>query len=180
MAINGLVVMAPSSVAVGSGTASINTNGSVSITNAWRIDLRGVFSADFDNYLISISDTHTTSSSALEFNLITGTTVDYDNFYTNQSLWAYGSTISGGRSTNASSARVGQVEAGQPNGVQAYIFGPFLTQPTALRGVTATGYQSATIEDYACTHSKSSSYNGCRFAAAGETTGVITVFGFNQ
>lgn len=49
---SGLVAMKPTSVSVGSGSASINSSGVVTFTGATSVTLNGVFTSTYTNYLV--------------------------------------------------------------------------------------------------------------------------------
>lgn len=179
MPTNGLVVMTPTSV-VGS-TATINADGSVSFTAESSLKINGVFTADYDNYMISVR--HVSSAEySVYFRLAASGVVEQSasNYYTNQTLIIDGTSKTGTRSSNnygnglASSAQ-------QRSGNTVYVYGPYLAEPTAWRNVSARGYLGATMIENVTTHSLSTSYDGFELdPSSGTFTGLLTVFGFNQ
>jgi len=178
---NGLVVMTPSSISYSGTSASINADGSVTFSAMTNLELRGVFTGDYDNYMIAISDTRASSNGSISFQLLSGTTPASGADYARQYIQASGTSVPASRSTGQTSTRLGWADTAQKNGLTAYVFGPYLAQPTAVRSVTVWAYLNAAIEDYASTHSLSTSYDGCViFPSAGNMTGKLTVFGFNQ
>lgn len=176
----GLIPIAPSSIAHTGSSATINSDNSVSFVATGRIDVRGVFSSTYDNYMVRWSATQNSSSSAIEFNLSSGTTVDYQNSYNRQAVWVYGTTVQGSRATGTSAGRIGQAEASMAHGSQVFVYGPALIQPTAFRSISYAGYQNATMEDCANIYTQTISFDGFRIAVLGTMTGTLTVFGFLQ
>jgi hypothetical protein len=181
MPVKGLKVCTPTSIAYSGTSASINSDGSVSFTAMTNLQLRGVFSADYDNYIITVTDTRSTSNGSISFQLLSGTTPASGANYARQYLQASGASVPGSRSTGQTSTRLGWADTALNNGLTAYVFGPYLAQPTAVSSVTVWSYLNGSIEDYASTHSLSTSYDGCVvFPSAGSMTGLVSVAGWVQ
>lgn len=181
MSKNGLHLITPTSIASTGTSATINANGSVSFSGLTNLELRGVFSTDYDNYIIVMRTTQATTNANVLFRLLAGTTPATGANYTRQYLYASSTTVSGARVTGETSTRLNVSATTQPNGFIANIYGPFLAQPTALRTVTVQSESSATIEDYASTHSLSTSYDGCViYPSAGSFSGLVAVYGMRK
>jgi hypothetical protein len=183
MPINGLVVMTPTSVAkTGTGsTATINANGSVTFSSCATLQLNGIFNSTYDNYMISTRIVGSNGNDALYLRFASGGTVTTDSNYTFQYVSALSTSVVGGRFGSQSAARVGNTDNSQRDGDTVFIFGPNLSQPTALRNVNTYGFGNAGIVNFASTHSTASSYDGIWLqSGAGTFTGLLTVFGFNQ
>lgn len=182
MPINGLVVMTPTSIAsTGTGnSSSINADGSVDFSSCETLSLNGVFTSSYDNYMMTVRTTVTTTAPTIKFNLrVAGVNATGSN-YTYQYLEAAGTGIAGARATNTFTY-IGEPGSAQRNGQTVFIFGPYLAQPTAMRNIEASSYGGAYILDIASTHSLSTSYDGFTLTiSAGSFSGLITVFGFNQ
>lgn len=183
MPINGLVVMTPTSIAsTGTGnSSSINADGSVDFSSCATLQLNGVFTSSYDNYMIVMRTIGTNSNDSLSLRFATGGTTTSDSTYTQQYLSAISTTISGTRVSTQSQARVGNLGNVLRGGDTVYLFGPYLAQRTALRNTNVYDFSSAGLVDFACTHGTSTSYDGVWFqVGAGTFTGLMTVFGFNQ
>jgi hypothetical protein len=146
--------------------------------------LNGVFSADYDNYMIVMRHIDSTFNAAINTRLRLSGTDASDTGYTFQRLDAAGTTIAASRSSSQTSGRVSSVSDSLQNGFALYFYGPFLTQPTAYRSVTVENGGSpgvVGILDYAGTHSVSTAYDGMTFlAASGTITGRIAVYGMRK
>jgi len=59
---NGLVVMTPSSIAYSGTSASINADGSVDFSAVTELRLNGVFTSDYDNYMVTWRGTTSTGT----------------------------------------------------------------------------------------------------------------------
>jgi len=181
---NGLVVMTPTTVAKtgASSTATINADGSVTFGLCESLSLNGVFTGDYDNYMVAIRHVQTGGTSNFYGRFrVGGVDNTTASSYTSQELNAYGTTVN----ANRGSYDFGYFptsSSGTHSASTIYFFGPYLTQPTPWRQVTANGYLSAAIFDTAGTHNQSVSYDGFSFTAPSprDISGLLTVFGFNQ
>ena len=177
-----LELVRPSSVvAAGSGSsASIVGLGSVDFSACTAVSLNGVFSAEYDNYMIVFRGVSNTDGIGYFIRMRNaGTDDSTTNSYTTQRLLADGTTVSGFRETG-NFAATGAVDNSQRAGTVIYLYGPNLTQPTAGRSVVADGYLNAYLVDRAFTHNQSTSYDGCTFLVdgAGRTfEGNFAVYG---
>ena len=173
---NGLYLIKPTSIASTGTSATISANGSVSFTAVSSLSLNGVFSADYDNYMI-VWRASNTAATAVNIRMRSSGTDATGSNYTYQSLLAGGTSVSGSRATTIS-AVMGAAYATQRAGAIHFMYGPFLTQPTAMRCVTAADASSAYIYDHANTHSLSTSYDGfTAYLDAGTFTGLLGVYG---
>lgn len=178
---NGMALMKPTSVvAVGTGssaTTNVNTGGSVEFSTCTSLSVNGVFTADYDNYMIfsywTSPGTTVQLSAQLSSNGVASSTG-----YTQQSLTIDGTSETANRSsafyfTSANGTLV--------SGILYYVYGPYLAQPTAMRRVSVRELNTATIIDVAHTHSVSSSYDGIKFTGDTSTfSGAITVYGLEN
>ena len=181
--LNGLVVMVPTSISsTGSGnSSSIGAQGKVTFSSCSTLQLNGVFTTAFDNYMLVVRSSSTTSNDSLYLRFAASGTVTTDSNYTYQYVSGLATSVNGGKFTSQSAARIGNTDNEQRGGDVTYIFGPRLTQPTALRNVHVYGEGGAGIVDFACRHSTSAAYDGIWLqSGAGLITGAITVYGFNQ
>ena len=182
MATNGLVLIKPTSTAVtgGSASATINAGGSVTFTTCETLSLNGVFSSTYDNYII---DVRGNSNASLTIHLrlrVSGSDNSTANSYVSQRLTADNTTVAGLRETSDLAAQVFGLYNTQRDGIQMFVYGPNLAQPTAGRSVTALGASSAFILDRAWTHNQSTAYDGftlLRGGAANNFSGLIKVYG---
>ena len=173
----GMVLLTPTSITHSGTSASIGANGQVTFTAVTSLSLNGVFSADFDNYVVSYRGTSSTAPSLDSRLRASGTDASGSN-YTYQRLLASSTTVAAARTSSTSVLRLGESENGNENGHTVFIYGPFLAQPTAARSVTMHAESGARISDYAGTHSLSTSYDGITiFPTGGNLTGKLQVYG---
>jgi hypothetical protein len=174
----GMVLITPTSIAHAGTSASIGTNGQVTFTAVTSLSLNGVFSATYDNYVVSIRSVHSTADYYLDAKLRASGTDASGSNYTYQNLVANSTTVSGARFTSQTSAVFGYTANTQRSGETIAIYGPYLAQPTAWRTVNVLGRDSGIIADFACTHSLSTAYDGFTISvSAGNVTGTLQVYG---
>ena len=179
---NGLHLITPTSiVSTGTGsTATINANGSVTFSSCETLSLNGVFSADYDNYMI-VARHSTTADYGWRFRYrAAGADNSTASSYTNQYWFADGTSVTATRSAlnyGWMSWRGNTQRAGVVN----YVYGPNLAQPTAWRSVVADDYLNASVLDAGGTHNQSTSYDGITFiASAGSFSGLVAVYGMRN
>ena len=177
--LGGMVLLTPTSIAYTGTSATVGANGSVDFTACSSLSLNGVFSADYDNYVIATRIDQSTLS-AWRFRMrSSGTDEDsVSNYYTTQYLYATSTSVSAGRNTGNLST-FGWIGPTVKAGYTANFYGPFLAQPTAIRTFGASNESSATIVDYAWTHSLSTSYDGITMLndSAYTANGLVSVYG---
>lgn len=179
----GLHLITPSA-AVASGTgssATINANGSVSFTAVTSLELRGVFSADYDNYQIVCRWTQSTTNGDLTCVVVSGSTPANGFNYTYQTLSANGTTIVGARFSSQTNAYVLPANTTRPFGFVLNIYGPYLSQATVGRSLAIDSLSNARIYDSAWSHNLSTSYDGTQFSVSGGTgAGLVAVYGMRK
>lgn len=181
MAKNGLHLITPTSIAYTGISATISANGSVTFTACSALSLNGVFSADYDNYMIVMQHVHTTSAgAALYFRMRSSGSDASGSNYTWQYLTANTTSIFADRSADTA-GRFGNASNNLRTGDVAFIYSPYLSQPTATRNTASCGQTNAQFLDFASTHSLSTSYDGITLYPDTMTfTGRIAVYGMRK
>jgi hypothetical protein len=183
---NGLILITPTSiVSTGTGnSSSIASNGSVTCSSAVTLSLNGVFTADYDNYLVVVRHKKTGSDlfDSIRIRMRSSGT-DATTNYTFQDLTADSTTVSGARDTTTAAFLTTYTDA-EPGGFVMSLYGPYLSQPTAVRSVSCYVATSPIIRDVAGTHSTSSSYDGITlFTSTGSRRfdlGRVAVYGMRK
>ena len=177
---NGMILVTPSSVNRTGTSATINASGSVSFTACSVLSLNGVFSSTYDNYIIDIRFLGTVFGAALRIRMrSTGTDNATVNAYARQYVIADSTSVSGERSSDTF-ANISFANNTR-EGLNLFLYGPNLSQPTAGRSVTVSGSNNAYIYDSAFTHNQSTSYDGFTFIpSSGNVTGLVKVYGLRQ
>jgi urate oxidase len=169
-----------SATATGTGSsATIGINGSVTFSSCETLSLNGVFNTDYDNYMVSLR-VNTDSVNNWVYMKVRASGTDASTNYTYQRLVATSTTIVGERVSSATTGwRVGYFVTSPKSGYLSHLYGPFLAQPTAFRVVSASAEDNARVEEYAGTHSTSTSYDGLSLIHATPSgfSGLVSVYG---
>jgi hypothetical protein len=186
MSKNGLILLTPTTVdkTGASSTATISTNGSVEFGSCESLSLNGVFSANYDNYMIVCRHTPSTSVN-VDLRLRSGGANNSSaNSYVRQFLGADGASASANRFTSDKWDGIfTSFTTIQQNGAIIYVFGPYLSQPTAFRSNTIQSNSGAGLVSNSGTHNQSVSYDGISLilSVAGYTlSGRIAVYGMRK
>lgn len=179
-----MVIMRPTSIVVaGAGSsASIRAAGGVEFDTAETLSLNGVFTSEFDDYMIVIRYVGTNNNnSGLVRMRVSGTDNTTASSYTDQYIAASSTSVSASRGSQTS-AILFNAGADQRSGASIYFYGPYLAQPTAIRSVTVGGAANAYLIDCAVTHNQSTAYDGFTLFPNnnGTFTGQLTVYGLSQ
>lgn len=173
----GMVLLKPTSIAHSGTSASIGANGQVTFTAVTSLSLNGVFSADFDNYVVSLRFSVASNTNDVVRLRASGSNATGSN-YTFQYLYAESTSVVAARLSSVSYWFAGNATpAIAQNGRTIYFYGPFLAQPTAMRTIPVDAANSALLYDVAGTHSLSSSYDGFTLDWGVNTTGILQVYG---
>jgi hypothetical protein len=179
--LGGMVLMMPSTVdkTGASSSATIQANGSVTFTSCETLSLNGVFTTDYDNYMVVMRMTSASSDTNVNLRLrASGSDNSTASSYTKQDLAADNTSVTASRASSNVATPFTAAFTTQREGSTAFFYGPFLAQPTAMRQIGALAFGSAYIYDSAHTHNQSTSYDG--FTLIGQTsafTGLISVYG---
>ena len=179
----GMVLVSPTSIAYSGTSATLGANGQVTFSAVTSLSLNGCFTADFDNYVVSI---RCSSSSATNVSMrlrVSGSDNSTSNSYVYQTIYADNTSVAASRTTGNIAVPFAAYPT-QRDGTTFFLYGPYLAQPTAARCVTALGYTSAYLFDTALTHNQSTAYDGFTISAtsAGSPTltGALQVYGIRS
>lgn len=181
----GLVPIVPSSISVGSGTATVSTIGYVSYTGVSSVSLNNVFTTAYDYYKINFSyEISTNASNGLR--LRTGTT---DNSTSNYVIGrTYQDDNTGGFQNTGLSAQWGTTPTASVRqyNCEITLVNPKQAAPTqgwhmATTAATASSGSKMAAQMGGMLFQASTSFDGLTlFPNAGTMTGTIQVLGFNK
>lgn len=171
-----LELVRPSSVDFLGTSADIVGLGSVDFSAVTSLSLNGVFSAEYDNYMVVSRYVSNTTPTTVSIRLRLSDN-NSNTGYTSQFLAADGGTVSAGRSTGTS-VGIAFAETSIRTGNLIYLFGPGLAQATAIRSVDLDARSNALLGNTAATHSVATAYDGLNvFTSANNITGNVAVYG---
>ena len=98
----GMKMVVPTSVTVGAGSASVDTNGAVTFTTASSVSVNGCFNSTYDNYRIVIQHKQVSGSNLSNFRLrASGTDISTSYYYGNSGWSSAGAAISYGAANDS-------------------------------------------------------------------------------
>jgi len=175
-----LVPIVPSSVSVSTGSATVNSNGMVTVTNANNVQLRNVFSSQFINYRIVYRGV-LNSNSGFTIYFVTGTTANTTGNYAQNNAW-WGSR--GNNSTSSTNAtQFGGFFGHNRQGWSGDIFSPNLAQRTHIYGI---GHASADSDGAGemhvdgCTFKADTVFDGIQLSANLYQSATFQVYGYRN
>lgn len=178
--LGGMVLITPTSIAsTGTGnSSSIGANGSVTFSSCTGLSLNGVFSATYDNYKIILSGYGIGGNANILMRMrASGTDNSTASSYVVEVLEVDSTTVVASRVT-ASNWGVAGMYTAQRDGHEFSIYGPYLSQPTAVRCNSVFGYLNGYLSNTAGTHNQSTSYDGFTFYTSPNSfTGTVSVYG---
>jgi hypothetical protein len=174
----GMVLVKPTSITHSGTSATVGANGQVTFTAITSLSLNGVFSADFDNYMVSICGIIATSGAAINARYRSSGTDASGSNYARQLMEVADTIVTANRSTGQTSHPFMGMNNASQQGAYVMIYGPYLAQPTAYRNVGVHSFSGAYMQEYAGTHSLSTSYDGFTiFPGSNNITGALQVYG---
>ena len=180
----GMRQLLPSSVTVGSGSGSVNGNGTVSFSGASSIAIDGVFSGVYDNYMMNIkfSGVSATDTDIL-FYLRNTTPADITGNYQTELLTQASTAIAGSAVGSGLIGKTSSTNNGQFDGYTVHIYSPFLTVKKShnsrghwnVSGGTQYQVSTASLMNF------TDSCQGIKiYASSGNFTGNISIYGFRN
>lgn len=176
---SGLVTMTPDYCECWGDKATINANGGVDFENISELDLNGVFTSEFDNYVIFLSG-GVSANAFIRAKMIDENGDPNSSGYVDQYI-NYTTVLGSGRSAVKTHGWDFTNWTGNMNGTEMHLYGPFLPTPTAQRSVNVDAYSGARMYENASSHSVAASWRGIRFATNANTmTGNVVVMGYAE
>lgn len=169
--------MIPTSVSSSSGTTSI-VGSRVQMSNATDVRINGVFTAQYDNYVVFIN--HYVGTGELTFPrlLASGTPINGASDYTYQRLIVSGTTQTANQTT--SSAFELYSDTNQTGSAVMYIFNPFRAEHKAFKILVGNGDNDQTSVYYGGTIGPTTQCDGFAIFNTNGFFGHLSVHGYNQ
>ena len=177
----GLVSIVPTSVAVGSGSATVSTNGLVTASACTSVSLNGVFSSSYTNYRLTVNMTSTAGSTVMRLRLRVAGTDTTSSTYRSQTFYTSGAGTSaaGITSTGFTADATGRLNTM----ISGDIFNPFTVTTTLINTLwapydTPTDFTSGFVQGL---QTDSTSFDGITlYGTGGNLSGNVLVQGYNQ
>jgi hypothetical protein len=176
----GLNAIIPTSVTVGSGSASIGTAGQVTFTGASSVSLNGVFTSAYRNYRVLIESSGASASGAYTARFRTaGSDVTSGNYQV-QELYGSGSTTGAGRAANGTNWNNSNVYT-EKTCMILDILSPQVATSTSVFSTCLSNSTSTTPEITFKTigFNATNQFDGISWISSGANmTGTISVYGY--
>jgi hypothetical protein len=171
----GMRLIVPSSVSVGSGSASVDANGAVTFSGASTVTISNAFSANYDSYKILITGGADTANNTLLYLKLGSTTTGY------YGVLQYSSYSTGGLGVLAdnNAAQWSYVGASGTSGLNADIqlLSPFLSKQTHI---VASYYDSTNAAGKIGYLANTTSYTDFTFSGGGTISGTARIYGYKD
>jgi hypothetical protein len=182
--VDGLVPVRPTSVVVGAGSASVNSLGLITFTNATSVNLNGVFTSAFRNYKIFVELETASAVPSTTFRLrASGTDASAANYsYYGYRAISWSPGVAG--SSNTTGWALFDVNTGAS--VVHMIMDIMLPATTSKTRMVSTGYTNEAAgarigtSYYSGHHSLSTAYDGLSFINTVAFNGTMQVLGYNS
>ena len=175
----GLAKVVPTSVAVGSGSGSVDANGNITFSGASSVSLNGIFSSTYENYRIVMNTTSGSGNVDIFMRLrVSGsddTTTNYE--FTKQD---FGTTSSVGRSTSEDKFSIGANSINMGSLVTVDLGSPFNSTRTnyICSNLYGTGPEGRYRQGQFLS---ATSFDGVTiYLSSGTMIGTLSVYGYNQ
>jgi hypothetical protein len=179
----GLVPIVPTSVAVGSGSASVSSSGLITFTTVGtNLSINGAFSATYRNYLMQHNLSTTGNAQNFGLRLRVGGTDNTSASYNMTGFDADPTTLviraaAAETSFNVLYA-VDNDNAG--NTANTHFFQPFETKATTVNGQGLSPVSTLQYRNVFGSHSGATSFDGCSFIInSGTITGTVMIYGYS-
>jgi hypothetical protein len=179
----GLIPVVPSSVVIAGGSGSANSLGLVTFTTGTAVSLNGVFTSTYQNYRIIANYNGSTTGDVLYIRVrASGTDASGGNYFGGINWASQGGSgvINISSQTQIDMGRVSNLSG--VNGFSLDISNPQLARATRFN-FQSTGYQPVSYFGFngGVIHTLNNAYDGFTiYPAAGNITGTIQVFGYND
>lgn len=174
----GSKLIVPSSVAVGSGSGSISTQGTITFTGASSISINGCFSSAYDEYKITIQETASGNVALYWRGRTSGTdnsnsNYDWRTFYNDRTTLAVNTGTD-----NTSSAQFSDTGSSRSSHILEVI-NPFLSQPTQVFSRNYISDGNGYVKYGGSQFDTTTSFDGITFyLGSGTFSGTIRIYGY--
>jgi hypothetical protein len=174
---SGLVPIIPSSVFVGSGSATVSTAGKVSFTSSSSISLNGTFSSAYNNYRITLNVNNASTTGVAIYIRLRSSGTDNSTNYQWITVNSYFSATRQLGGSGIAQAEVGYTGSGDYQCFSTLdISNPFLNSKTYSNMSRTYNNENTTGGWW---HNVTGSFDGFTlFTSSGNVTGEVQVYGY--
>ena len=183
----GLKNVVPTSVVVGSGSATVNSNGFVTFTGASSVSLNGIFSSTYTNYTLNFSITSSSVADATVWGRLRSAGTDSSTAYYEGGVMQVGSTLTGINNLNITQWDMGKTHSGATDptahsSFEGKIFQPYLARPTTFYTHSVSWNNTAIVSyNFSGFNTALTSYDSMSFIpSSGTLGGTIQIYGYTN
>lgn len=181
----GLAQIRPSSVAVGSGSATVTDSGLITFTGVSSVSLNGVFNSTFENYRLIINITDTTADGDIWYKNRVSSTDASSSYY-----WGrfYIDSYSTGTYGIAANNNVSYIGLGRSSinsyklGIDFVVYRPQIAAQKTITGLSEVSTGASSIASViGGAHTTATAYDSCSIGvSSGTITGTVRIYGIKQ
>lgn len=168
------VLVKPTSVSTTSGTATINSSGSVTLSTAVNFKANGVFTSTYENYFMVL--TYTTATVGFTGFRYMAAGVEEAASYNEIIMRAAASAWSVTQSSGNSLGRIIENDTSQINNVYTMFFRPQMTNRKVSRSWGQPGTSSNVVYDVQVVNTTTTAYDGV-YIPTTAMTGLVSFYG---
>jgi hypothetical protein len=152
------------------------------VSHSFGSDADPIFSSDFKNYKIVISDLIAASNVNLDLRLRANTTDAAGSNYRRQSLNGLGTTASAGRVFDTTSISIGSLGSNPGSFILLDLILPFETKNTGIfsSAMRVESGNDPALSYFAGYHNQTVSYNGFTIFGNINTAGTVNIYGYKD
>jgi hypothetical protein len=174
----GMKMIVPTSISVGSGSGSVNSNGTITFSGASSVTLNGIFSSTYDNYLFTVSNGSGTAAVGINFKLGSTATGYYSKIF----YGAYNDNIVNGLgySNTTTWENFGNCSSNAIS-INATIYNPFLSKSTTFTSVAPQAVTTGSYVTGGGWVNNTTSYTDATFLpSSGTISGTARIYGLKN
>jgi hypothetical protein len=180
---SGMKLLTPTSIAVGSGSGSVSSTGTVNFSGSSSVSLNDVFSSTYTHYLILTDVIGSTTNTDVAMRLRVAGADNSSTQYRRQRVYGSGTTVGADRATGQTSwSGITYAENTTRMAMQLWVANPFTTLTTTalcVNGGTPQGNLDVITTHF--TNDAATSYPGFTiFVGSGTITGTVSVYGYKK
>ena len=180
--LGGLTQVVPTSVTVGSGTATVSANGQILISGASNIVINGIFSSRFENYKLIMSQVGLATGVNAIYLRLAKSGVSSDTLYyahTVYGLYSASTVYGNSRNNNADWMLITVASTADTSGGFVDFESPFVASSRTSIQHLGSNYDASWSANGL--HNVKDSYDGIRIIPGGSTlSGSFRVYGYNN
>jgi len=176
----GLVPVVPTSVAVGSGTASVGATGLITFTTVGTsLSVNGCFSATYLNYLVVHNSSNSADSTLTAKLRASGSDTSTQYYYNVGTYYSNGATIDYLQGNNQTTCVITDTGAAE-RGMTMNIFNPFAAKITLINSQLGQMVSTRQQPSFSYgTQNSTTSFDGFTlFPSSGTMTGTMSIYGY--